>query len=94
MSTSHTTNCIAANDRSAREVCICRRNTPKRKAMLARKIAWNRAIAEGRMMRSQGGLSFAMFATRTDALDAVVRVQMAGMQADIVDPSLADKDYI
>lgn len=70
------------------------RNTTKRKAALARKIAWNTAIAEGRMMRSQGGLSFAMFATRTDALDCVHRCLVAGLQADIVDPSLADKDYL
>ena len=70
------------------------RNTPKRKAALARKIAWNTAIAEGRVMRSQGGLSMASFATRTDALDAVVRCQMAGLQADIVDPSLAISEYV
>jgi hypothetical protein len=70
------------------------RNTPKRKAALARKIAWNTAIAEGRVMRSQGGLSMASFATRADALDAVASCQMAGLQADIIDPSLADKDYL
>lgn len=44
-------------------------------------------------MRSQGGLSFASFATRADALDAVARVQLAGMEANIVDPSLADDAY-
>jgi hypothetical protein len=64
-----------------------------RKARLQRSIDWNTAIAEGRVMRSQGGLSFASFATRADALAAVARVQHAGMQADIVDPSLADLSY-
>jgi len=45
-------------------------------------------------MRSQGGLSFQSFATRTDALDAVVRVQTAGMDAEIVKPELADDAYL
>ncbi len=55
-----------------------------------RRIDWNTAIAEGRVMCSQRGLSHASFATRADALAAVARVQLAGMEADIVDPSLAD----
>ena len=59
-----------------------------------KRIDWNIAIAEGRMMRSQGGLSFASFATRLDALEAVARVQLAGMEADIVDPSLADSFWL
>lgn len=50
---------------------------------------WNQAIAEGRVLRSQGGLSFCSFATRTDALDAITRIQAAGMDANIVDPTLA-----
>lgn len=69
------------------------RITRKQKA-LDRKISWNTAIAEGRVLRSQGGLSFASFLTRTDALAAVQRIVAAGMQADIVDPSLADTDYV
>lgn len=66
--------------------------TPRAKR-LQRTIDWNRAISEGRVMRSQGGLSFASFATRVDALEAVQRVRLAGMQADIVEPSLADLTY-
>ena len=66
----------------------------KRQKALNRKVAWNTAIAEGRMMRSQGGLSFASFATRTDALAAVDRCLMAGMEADIVDPALALAEYV
>jgi len=66
----------------------------KKQRMIERKQNWNRAIAEGRMMRSQGGLSFASFATRVDALEAVNRVRLAGMEADIVDPSLADASYL
>lgn len=61
---------------------------------IIRKTRWNTAIAEGRVLRSQGGLSFASFATRVDALQAVQRIQAAGMDADIVDPSLADSDYV
>lgn len=59
-----------------------------------KRIDWNIAISEGRVMRSQGGLSFASFATRTDALDAVARCLMAGLHADIVDPSLADSFWL
>ena len=66
----------------------------KKQKQLERKQKWNQAIAEGRMLRSQGGLSFAPFATRSDALAAVDRIRMAGMQADIVDPALADPDYL
>ena len=66
----------------------------KKQRMIERKQNWNRAIAEGRMLRSQGGLSFAAFATRTDALAAVDRIRLAGMEADIVDPSLADANYL
>jgi hypothetical protein len=66
----------------------------KRQAALKRKIDWNVAISEGRVMRSQGGLSMASFATRTDALDAVHRCLMAGLQADIIDPSLALTEYL
>jgi len=61
---------------------------------LKNKVDWNTAIAEGRVLRSQGGLSFASFATRTDALAAVDRIRMAGMEADMVDPSLADTRYL
>jgi len=68
--------------------------TTKRAAMIQRKRDWNTAIAEGRVMRSQGGLSFASFATRTDALQAVQRCLAAGLQADIVDPTLADMEYV
>jgi hypothetical protein len=35
-----------------------------------------------------------MFPTRAEALAAVARIQVAGMQADIVDPSLADTGYV
>ncbi len=65
-----------------------------KKAARLRKIEWNTAIAEGRVMRSQGGLSFQSFATRTDALQAIQRIQMAGMTAEIVDPALADDAYL
>ena len=65
----------------------------RKQIALERKIKWNTAIAEGRVMRSQGGLSFASFATRTDALAAVDRCLMAGIQADIVEPALADAAY-
>lgn len=65
----------------------------KRLTRRQRTINWNIAISEGRVMRSQGGLSFASFATRTDALDAVARCHLAGMDADIVDPALADRSY-
>ena len=74
------------------QLSITRRQT-RRTIALNRNINWNTAIAEGRVMRSQGGLSFASFATRADALDAVYRVQLAGMEANIVDPSLADDSY-
>lgn len=59
-----------------------------------RQLCVSSAIAEGRVMRSQGGLSMASFATRTDALAAVDRCLMAGLQADIIDPALADKEYV
>lgn len=68
--------------------------TKKQQQMIARKQMWNTAIAEGRMLRSQGGLSFCPFATRAEALQAVQRIVTAGMEADIVDPSLADAAYV
>ena len=65
-------------------------NAATRKAV-ARKVAWNQAIRESRVVRSQGGLSFTSFATHTDALEAIVRIRRAGMEADIVDPALAEE---
>ena len=61
-------------------------------AKMARKVEWNTAIAEGRVVRSQGGLSFASFPTQADARAAVARIQAAGMEADIVPPGLANRN--
>ena len=62
----------------------------KRQTAIDRKREWNLAIAEGRVLRSQGGLSFQAFHTRTDALDAMQRCLAAGLEADIVDQTKAD----
>lgn len=64
----------------------------KRKAALARKVAWNRAIAEGRVARYDSG--FRSFATSTEAHEFVADRVADGFAANIVDPALAQQEYL
>lgn len=69
----------------------------KRSKAMARKISWNTAIAEGRVVRSQGscvGPMFHSFVTTSAALAAVARMQAAGLEADVVAPGLALAEYV
>ena len=63
------------------------RGRKNRIAKANRAAEWRRAVEEGRVVRSQGGLSFAAFPTRHEALAAVARIQLAGMEADIAVPA-------
>lgn len=68
----------------------------KKTAAVARKIAWNTAIFEGRMVRveTNDSLTFAPYETRQDAAAAVTRYALSGFSAEIVDPEKADLDYV
>ena len=68
--------------------------TKKQKQQIEVKRMWNRAIADGCCVRMDGGARFSPFATQAEALAAVERIRLAGMEADIVDPSLADQAYL
>lgn len=62
----------------------------KKAAARARRLAWNIAIAEGRLVRFNDGETFRPYRSAAAAALAVAAAEEAGVPAHIVDPALAD----
>jgi hypothetical protein len=56
----------------------------KRQAAIARKREWSAALAEGRVVRFEGGARLTSYATREAAAAAVAEARAAGLAAKIV----------
>lgn len=64
----------------------------KKARALEHKIAWNTAIAEGRLVKTDRG--FCAFLTVADAEACIARNHDAGLSAVIVDPTSAYAEYV
>jgi hypothetical protein len=62
----------------------------KKQARAARRAEWNQAIAEGRMVRLNGGECFRPYRTAAAAQAVVAAALEDGLEAEIVDPARAE----
>jgi hypothetical protein len=62
----------------------------KKQAAAARRAEWNQAIADGRMVRLNGGECFRSYRTAAAAQAIVAAAIEDGLEAEIVDPAKAE----